>query len=317
MHPSKLPLLFLLFFTQTVVAQIDTLPPTLVCKTNLTVNLLPICLLNVNASDLLESVSDESQPIELGVRKRCTGTGFPSTNSLTYSIHELGLRWVEVWARDPFGNTSSCMMNVIVTDMMGGCDPGIFIRSQTILAVGVDSVDVLIKGSNCVQDTFEYPIYIHNPPSYPPSVQGDFFQFGTTSPDVGYQFEVTPTKNINPLNGVTTFDLTLISKHILGIEALDSPYKMIAADVNQDGKITTFDIVTLRKLILGITTELPNGKSWRFLPENYVFPNPQNPFMPTFPEQIEVPNTADPVPSDYRFKGVKIGDVNLSADPKF
>jgi hypothetical protein len=317
MHPSKLPFLFLLFLTQSVVAQTDTLPPTLVCKTNLTVPILPICQITVSASDFIASVSDESQPIELGVRKRCTGTGFPSTNSLTYSVRELGIRWLEVWARDPFGNTSSCMMNVIVTDVMGSCDPGIFISSQTTLAVGIDSVDIIVKGSNCVQDTFELPIYVQNPPSYPPSAQGDFFQFGSISPDVGYEFSVTPSKNINPLNGVTSFDLTLISKHILGIEALDSPYKMIAADVNQDGKITTFDIVILRKLILGITNELPNGKSWRFLPDNYVFPNPQNPFMPAFPEQIEVPNTADPVPSDFRFKGVKIGDVNLSADPKF
>jgi hypothetical protein len=68
---------------------------------------------------------------------------------------------------------------------------------------------------------------------------------------------ITPVKDDNPLNGVTTYDLVLISKHILGIEPLGSPYKMIAADANKSNSITTFDIVEIRKLILGIYTELP------------------------------------------------------------
>ena len=43
-------------------------------------------------------------------------------------------------------------------------------------------------------------------------------------------------------SAVTTFDLVLISRHILGLEALDSPYKMIAADVNMSGTISTSDV---------------------------------------------------------------------------
>lgn len=37
----------------------------------------------------------------------------------------------------------------------------------------------------------------------------------------------------------------LISKHILGLYTL-SPYQLIAADANRDGKVTTYDIVLLR-----------------------------------------------------------------------
>ncbi|HAD12171.1 MAG TPA: hypothetical protein DCF33_07000 [Saprospirales bacterium] len=79
--------------------------------------------------------------------------------------------------------------------------------------------------------------------------------------------------------------------------------------------MTTFDIIVLRKLILGIIDELPNGKSWRFLPKNYVFPNPQDPFTPPFPEKILVPHSADPLPTYFEFIGIKIGDVNDSAFP--
>lgn len=76
-----------------------------------------------------------------------------------------------------------------------------------------------------------------------------------------------------PLNGVTTGDLVSISKHILGIQPLESPYQLIAADANNSGSVTTFDIVELRKLILGIYQQLPNNSSWRFVPD-YCFKDP-------------------------------------------
>ncbi|GAB4489036.1 MAG: hypothetical protein OHK0019_06110 [Saprospiraceae bacterium] len=130
------------------------------------------------------------------------------------------------------------------------------------------------------------------------------------------QYKVTPTKDGNDLNGVSTFDLVLISKHILGIEPLGSPYKMIAADANKSNGLTTFDIVEFRKLILGIYDELPNNTSWRFVPKSHVFYNNQNPWeVPNNPNPQELPafaifqlptTTAD-------FVAIKVGDVNLTA----
>ena len=76
-------------------------------------------------------------------------------------------------------------------------------------------------------------------------------------------YQVIPEKDINPLNGVSTFDLVLMSKHILGAQLLDSPYKMIAADVNRSGTITAFDMVQLRQLILNVTCLLYTSPSPR------------------------------------------------------
>ena len=83
---------------------------------------------------------------------------------------------------------------------------------------------------------------------------------------MGGDYTLTPEKNVNPLNGVSTFDLVLISKHILGISAFDSPYKYIAADVNKSGTITAFDMVQLRQLILNINSELPVSYTHLTLP---------------------------------------------------
>jgi len=123
-------------------------------------------------------------------------------------------------------------------------------------------------------------------------------------------YTITPTKNDNPLNGVTTYDLVLISKHILGIEPLSTPYKMIAADVNQSGSITPFDIVETRKLILGVVDTFPFDVSWRFVLDTFTFPNVNNPFQTAFPEFVNISALPDTL---VNFIGIKIGDVNNSA----
>lgn len=123
---------------------------------------------------------------------------------------------------------------------------------------------------------------------------------------------VTPELYENPLNGVSTYDLVLISKHILGLKAFDSPYKWIAADVNKTNSITSLDVAEIRKLILGIYSEFPNNTSWRFIDKDYSFPNPSSPFSPAFPEDISI-DASDDEAHDASFVAVKIGDVNNTA----
>ncbi len=84
-------------------------------------------------------------------------------------------------------------------------------------------------------------------------------------------YTITATKIGIPLDGMTTSDLGLISKHILGVETLTPAWKTIAADINCSGTITAFDIVLARKLILGIDTVLPCDK-WHFVPEPVISP---------------------------------------------
>jgi hypothetical protein len=79
---------------------------------------------------------------------------------------------------------------------------------------------------------------------------------------------VLPDLNfINPDNGVTTYDLVLISQHILSLQPFTSPFQIIAADANNSGSVTTFDIIDIRKVILGITPNFSSNKSWRYIPK--------------------------------------------------
>ncbi|MEL7423546.1 MAG: T9SS type A sorting domain-containing protein, partial [Bacteroidota bacterium] len=129
--------------------------------------------------------------------------------------------------------------------------------------------------------------------------------------DLGGDYTITPYLNAEPLNGVSTFDLVLMSKHILGVQSLDSPYKRIAADINRSSSISTLDMIQLRKLILNIDTEFQNNTSWRFVDASYDFPQVTNPWFEVFPELISENNLAGDV-LDANFVGVKVGDVNGS-----
>lgn len=126
-------------------------------------------------------------------------------------------------------------------------------------------------------------------------------------------YTITPTKNINPLNGITTFDLVLIQNYILGKQKFDSPYQLIAADVNKTGTVTVSDILELRKLLLSDITDFSKNTAWRFIPTAYEFPNPENPFQEVFPESATLNITNKNLTAD--FIGVKIGDVNITATP--
>jgi hypothetical protein len=124
--------------------------------------------------------------------------------------------------------------------------------------------------------------------------------------------QIRPFRNDNHLNGVSLFDIILISRHILQIQKLDSPYKMIAADVNNDNIISIADLIAVRRLILNLDTEFPNNSSWRFIDKSYAFPNVANPWEESFPESITL-QTSDDSPVGGNFIGVKIGDVSGDA----
>ena len=110
---------------------------------------------------------------------------------------------------------------------------------------GVEVKAVLGQGS---------PLQVVTPES------GDF----SFSINNGSQVSIIPGKNTGFSNGVSTADLIDIQRHVLQKKALDSKYKMIAADVNGNGRIEGLDVLELRKLVLNPSGVFANNTSWRF-----------------------------------------------------
>jgi hypothetical protein len=290
----------------------DCKKPTVVCN-NRGINLPSGGKVTLWASDFLEYGEDNCTPAEklvFSVSKDSLNTfpvdanGAPLTN-VTFDCTEQGIRLVRLWAKDKAGNADFCENYLSVQDNMGHCPN----QKATVAGAlvtetqdGLSESDVVLEGTH---------------PALPPISMFDFtdnqgrYDFSQAVPLLS-TYTITPQKLDNPLNGVTTYDLVLISKHILGLEPLSSPLKMIAADVNNTGSITAADIVELRRLILGIYTYFPANTSWRFVDKSYVFPDQANPFSSLFPEKKNVSNlNLNRVNED--FYAIKIGDVNLTA----
>ncbi|MBI5914869.1 MAG: T9SS type A sorting domain-containing protein [Bacteroidetes bacterium] len=274
----------------------DCKKPTPYCKNGLVVELMvPSGMVDVWAVDL-----------NAGSFDNCPGTlkfSFSAdVNDLgnSYTCDDLGQQPVEIWVTDASGNQDFCETFIILQANMGQCG-----NNPLVANVGgavsneanesVENVTVNLSGeSSGTVNTTANGAYVF------------------TAIQAGNDVTVTPEKDDDQLNGVTTYDLVLISKHILGTAYFDSPYKLIAADANNSGSVTTFDIVEIRKLILQLVSEFPSNTSWRFVEKSYVFPNPANPWEAQFPEAASF-NDIPAGASMADFVAVKIGDVNGSA----
>ena len=72
-------------------------------------------------------------------------------------------------------------------------------------------------------------------------------------------------------------------------------------------------MIAIRKLILSIDTEFVVD-SWRFVPEDFVFDHPLNPWEDNFPESISINMLPASGINNANFVAIKVGDVNLDAD---
>ncbi|MEM6963351.1 MAG: HYR domain-containing protein [Bacteroidota bacterium] len=215
-----------------------------------------------------------------------------------FDIPANGLVPVTLYVTDQAGNFDFCSTFISVQDPNAACPPTAGLIYGKIENEEQESIEEVTVNLTDQSGIVAPPIV---------TTASGIFQFGMEYDD----YDVTPEKDINYLNGVTTYDLVVIAKHILGIELLDSPYKWIAADVNNSLSISTLDIVKLRALILYIDTELADNTSWRFVDSDYIFTT-NNPLTENFPEVISLSaNNIDPA----NFIAVKIGDVNASASP--
>ena len=199
---------------------------------------------------------------------------------------------------DVFGNEAGCPFSIILQNQ--GC-PNIL--SATIAGQledqsgnGVDDVVVEIAGPVISQRV--------------ESAYGGTYTMPNL--EMHEDYEIIPYRNDDLLNGISTMDLIMLGEHLLEISTLDSPYQLIAADINNDGAVTALDMIALRRALLIIDEEFQNNTSWRFVDGEYSFPDPTNPFASSFPESRFIHDlSTNEMVND--FMAIKVGDLNGNA----
>lgn len=221
----------------------------------------------------------------------------PASDVISLDCSHVGVAIVALWAIDAAGNEQYCTVPVTVFDLADVCANQRARVSGAIVNENDEEIDqvtveVAADGMNSVAQIFN-----------------GFFDF--ISIPMHNDVTVTPIKDLGTLNGVSTSDLVLLQRHILGVSSLTSPYKLIAADANRDDKVDTRDILQISRLILGIYDELPNNTSWRFVSKDHTFANPTSPWG--FPESNSYANLDSDI--EHGFIGVKVGDISGNAKP--
>lgn len=277
----------------------DTTAPAVNCLNGLSYNLAPNAMLTFVARDLDASTTDNcSSTAEM----LFSFSSDSADSTLVLGCDDLGTIDLELWVTDEAGNQDFCTIFMNVADIFNACDGGGGAPMIAGCVTTEDGVPMERVGICFYVDPLENPFL-------DTEIEGCYT---LQIPDSeGFSGRLVPKRDGDDKNGVSTFDMVLIRKHVLNIEELDSPYKLIAADVNTSGSVSTFDIVLIRKIILGVSSEFTSTDSWRFIPRDYEFPQEDNPFSEPFPEEIQLSGGGHTTPVD--FIAIKMGDVNNTA----
>ena len=124
------------------------------------------------------------------------------------------------------------------------------------------------------------------------------------------QIVLEPVNNENAGNGLSSLDLIVVRRHILGLEPFTDPIQFISADVNNSGSITASDLATMQRVLLNQSVDFRGQNSWIFVPASAQLT--VDVLRDGVPQSITIaPGTDDE--GDLNFIGIKVGDLNGSA----
>lgn len=206
-----------------------------------------------------------------------------------------------LYVTDEYGNQERCTVTFIVQDNADGCEDGT-IKGKIIGSVKTED------GKSLEDAEIDVVASIDTFSGFDLTDADGRFAYGET-PEL-LKYVLRPHYNSSPELGVTTLDIVMIQRHILGLSRFDNPYDIIASDVNGNEKVNSSDLLTLRKMVLGIITEWPNEMhNWTFVDSTFVFEDEEDPYL--YPDSIVIDRLMDTTRA-ANFISIKIGDVNSS-----
>jgi hypothetical protein len=288
----------------------DCKQPSPVCINGLSTVVMPIGgQVTIWAKDFNASSFDDCTPEDELLYSFSGDTYTPSYTYTCDNVPSFGVELsTEIWVADggtddncngkiewTERNKDYCTTTIVITDNNGVCNGSGSILAGEVLTEDVQSVEKVGVSINAPGHIF---------PTYVTTQDG---QYSFSNLVLAENFTVNAERNDAHRNGVSTLDLVKIQKHLLGIEYIDNPYDLIAADANNNQNVSAIDLIELRKLILGIYGELPANKSWRFVDKAFQFADADNPWP--FSETISMAGMSGNE-MDKDFVAIKVGDVN-------
>ncbi|MEL7161495.1 MAG: T9SS type A sorting domain-containing protein, partial [Bacteroidota bacterium] len=189
-------------------------------------------------------------------------------------------------------NWRSCTVSVFVQDPNLACnscqvEDNITINGNITTLSGAPLDDVTVDAGGAATRT----------------VTGEFggYQIGGM---VGNTYALHASKDADPRAGLTTLDVIILRRHLLGIQDITNPFELLAADLNRDGFVDLTDVLHLQGLILARESLYPDGPPWRFVDASW--DGTGTPVETIMLESIGACSF------NHNFVGVRMGDLNAS-----
>ena len=272
----------------------DAKEPTAYCTDELIIDLPVDQTVSITASDFDFASFDNCTQEEM---LSFSFSILPFDSIQTFGCEDLGSNDLEMYVFDAEGNFDKCDVSLIVQDNMNYCGMVSLSLAGQVIHNDIPKQEVLVELNGTAG-----VLSVHTD-------QQGLYQFDSLH--IGGDYSIVPAlEDDMPISSyLTTFDLVLVTQHILGMQVFDDPLKWIAADVNDSGTISTLDIVAMRKVILQIDTDLPCGKKWKFIPTSFDFGNGGNPLNSGYVELININDLAESE-LDLNFYAIRMGDLN-------
>ena len=264
----------------------DGLSPNLICENGLVIEMSANGVVTIDPSLLVASLSDNCTPSsQLNLQL--------SPN--TFTCDDVGFQPVSLTATDLEGNETTCNTIIEVQDNMFSCSPpevNISGRMLNLLGAPVEGIEVTANGIYFASTDFNGNYTFENLPA-------------------GENYMITPLDQTLEINGLSTFDLVLISAHILQTRRITNPYSLIAADVDNSNQISVFDLIGIRQVVLEAVNIYNSGIAWKCVDANFAFTNSLNPFLDDYPLELNF-NQLNSDVNNADFVAIKLGDVDAN-----
>ena len=257
----------------------DCKAPTVKLLNGLAINNMQTGTITVTARMFDAGSSDACSAVRLSYSPNVNDT------ARTFTCADLGTTTVRIYGTDAAGNQDFVDTYIIIQDQTGVCSgtsPRIAARLTTDGGNGVAGATVKVSGDAQMTATSD----VNGAADFAVVAGGDY--------------SVSAEHRANPANGVSTFDIAMVGRHVLGTSPLTTFSELTAADASGNGTISAYDMTVIRRVVLGLDAEFRGSPSWRFFNAgDYSL------------EVFNVNDAAGVTPAE--FLAVKIGDVSGNA----
>ncbi|MEM6395744.1 MAG: hypothetical protein AAF741_05305 [Bacteroidota bacterium] len=313
---------------------VDNKAPTPICINGLTATLMPDGngggMASIWASEFIASLVDDcTPPVEYAIyfADESSGPDFEpmvGDTELVLTCAELGVQVITVHAIDGANQSDKCETTLTVQAFTEGVCPdnggggNLLGNISTPSENGVANVEVSISDDNAMNDMV---------------MTGNDGNYSFTQLTIGDDFTISPEliADVDVVDAITTLDVLMINRHILGMNEFTSPYQHVVADVTMDGSINVIDVVNVRMVIMGQTSTYPVAPTWRFADAGFDFGTDESEWAGmNFPEvynindlpgdvlsadfvALEMGNVSDAIPSGSLHGGIESGERSRAA----